>query len=468
MSVSQFEINLERSSGVYYAGEVVRGTVRLVTTADINTRGVRIRYRGEGSMHYHTGSGDNRADYAGNKIFEEHRFTMFGNYFNTTILDEAGADATFGAASGDGIMYIPCNESESLEMIVRVMDYDFGKRDDLLGELVVNVSELAARGTEVSFPLTRNGRSEKGEVTLCARIVPANALFPASPRGGSGDKHSAVCELRVIKATGLRKADFIGKNDVYVQAYRIGSKGADRSKALPGPDTNAVLPAGRLEFPFAFHIRPDAPGTAELHVGDWARIRYTLYANIDKAWWKDPSVRRAITVIAAHPPPPRQLLFPIQYADPAGPVRISGNCCCPGWSSVGTALVRASLTRQVFASGEPLGLTVTLQNDTSSPLQVTVVLERWATLRTTSKHFHCEKKFKTTITVYEESVDAGSSWTFDGSRREAKVPPAYPSFFGARGIASAYREPVTFTYALGVTVRPPGMCASPYTILFPV
>lgn len=420
-------------------------------------------------MHFHTGSGDDRHDYEGSKIFEEHRYTMFGNYFNTTILDEAGADAYFGSASGDGIMYIPCNDAERLDMIIRVMDYDFGKRDDLLGETVVDVSELAASGAERSYPLTRNGKAEKAEVTLRARLLPTGVLFPAPSRSGGTDlqQHSTICELRAVKATGLRKADFFGKNDVYVQAYRVGPQGVDRSKALPGPDTKAVLPAGMMVFPFAFPIRPDAPGTAELQVGDWASIRYTLYANIDKAWWMDPCVKRGITVIAARPRPPPSLLFPIEYADPS-PVRMSSSCCFPSWTSLGTAALRARLSRQTFASGEPLELTASLLNDASSPLVVTVALVRWALLSTTQKKFHHQQMFKTAIPIYQESVDAGGAWTFDGVRRNMRFPPAYPSFFGASGIATASREPVTFTYALSVTVAPPGMCAKAHTVQFPM
>lgn len=373
MSVSSFEIDLERASGVYYAGEVVRGTVKLVTTKDIKTRGVRVRYQGLGHMHFHTGSGDNRNDYDGLKVYEEQRYTMFGNYFNTSILYEAGEDANFGSASGDGTMYIPCNENDRLEMIVRVMDFDFGKKDDLLGEIVLNVTDLAAKGNTETFSLQRKGKPEKGNVTLSAKIFPMHALFPASPSNAQGpvSGYSAICELRAHRATGLRKADFIGKNDVYVQAYRVPNSTVDQNKVLPEPDRTTTLPAGTLVFPFAFPIRVDAPGSAEMRVCDWAFIRYNLYANIDIAWWKDPSVKRTITVIASRPLPPPKLLYPIEYKC-LEPVLMSTCCCFPWCTRVGSVTLDARLGRQVFASGERLDFSALLHNSTSQQLTVSV------------------------------------------------------------------------------------------------
>jgi hypothetical protein len=321
MSLSPFQISLERPDGVYYAGEVVRGTVKLVTTANISTRSVRVRYRGEARIDgYACG---------GTKLLEDRRYTIFGNYFNTAVLDSAGADAYFAPASGFGVMSIPFDCTVSLCMVLRVMD--IRAELSLLGEVVVNVSTLIAGGTVVSFPLTRNGRPEKGTVTLCAKAVPASA-----GNGWDGSMHSTmVCELTVIGATGLRQATW-GKNNVFVQAYRVDSITVDRSKALPEPDIAAVLPAGTLEFPFAFSIHPDAPGTAEVHApgtaenpaGCPAYVRYTLFASVDRARCMNPSVKRAITVITSHSRPSPSLLFPIEYANPA-PVLISARCCPP-------------------------------------------------------------------------------------------------------------------------------------------
>eukprot|EP01032_Pedospumella_encystans_P020848 gene20848-23676_t len=303
MTVTSFTIELDRPNGVYYGGEVVRGKVRLVTSADMKTRGVRVRFQGIGHMHFHTGSGKKRHDYY--------------------------------AAGGDGIMYIPCNENENLNLIVRVMDYDFGKKDDLLGEILLDANKLVSSGEASSFRLTRRGCSEKGEVTLSAKIMPMNALFPGS-RHTQGHAYNAVCQLRTHQATGLRKADFIGKNDVYVQAYRA-PENVNRSKALPEPDLTTVLPAGVLEFPFAFPVRADAPGSAELGVGDASFIRYSLYANIDVAWWLDPSVRHVITILPSRPLPSPALLRAIEYKC-LQPMRLSSCCLLPCFSVGNTTI----------------------------------------------------------------------------------------------------------------------------------
>ena len=66
---------------------------------------------------------------------QDHRITLFGNFFNSDIIDEGGSDPVFGEAMGEGTIYIPCEEEAGpRQLIVRVMDYDWGKRDDLLGK----------------------------------------------------------------------------------------------------------------------------------------------------------------------------------------------------------------------------------------------------------------------------------------------------------------------------------------------
>ena len=126
-----------------------------------------------------------------------------------------------------------------MNLIVRVMDYDWGKRDDLLGEVLVDVPELVRQGKEVSFPLMRRGQPGKGEVTLSARYMPFESIFPT--KSASGVRVSAVvrkplCLLVLVhKATGLRKADFIGRNDVYVQMYKAVGE-TDPQRRLPLPD----------------------------------------------------------------------------------------------------------------------------------------------------------------------------------------------------------------------------------------
>ena len=101
--MSKFNITLDRASGAYYAGEVITGTVTLRASGE-TCRSVLISCVGKARVHWHTGSGDNRRDYDGKKYFMESERTVWGNFYRTTVLDNAGANATFGGAFGDGDM----------------------------------------------------------------------------------------------------------------------------------------------------------------------------------------------------------------------------------------------------------------------------------------------------------------------------------------------------------------------------
>lgn len=162
--MSKLQITLDRPSGVYYAGEVVSGTVTLNTTKPNETcRAFQVEMIGRARVHWHHGSGDNRTDYDGRKTFLYHERTFIGNFYRTALLDEAGECAEFGDAVGDGEIYIPCHPTEgnSMRIIVRVCDYDWGKRDDNLGEIVIDARDLARRHDAVTFDLTRNGKPEQ-------------------------------------------------------------------------------------------------------------------------------------------------------------------------------------------------------------------------------------------------------------------------------------------------------------------
>eukprot|EP00980_Cylindrotheca_fusiformis_P015099 scaffold4166_cov95-Cylindrotheca_fusiformis.AAC.1 len=221
--MTSFAIELERQNGIYYAGEVVRGTVKLRCGSAVKCRSVSVQFNGQAKIHWHTGSGDDRSDYDGNTLFEDQRYTIRGNFYKTGLLDNAGENAYFDKIHNLGVIQIPCSsqETQQLQLIVRVMDYDWGRKDDLLGEVLLDVPALAKSGEKQSFPLTREGRSEKGEATMSAKYMPYDALFPTTSQSGtkiSGDIHQDYCLiLHIHQATGLRKADWAGKNDVYVQ-----------------------------------------------------------------------------------------------------------------------------------------------------------------------------------------------------------------------------------------------------------
>lgn len=214
---NKFQIVLDRPSGVFYSGEVVTGTLTVSPDNNETCRSLLLSMVGKARVHWHTGSGDDRSDYDGTKIFLENNRTLWGNFFRTSILDEAGQDAEFGGAVGDGTLYIPCLSTEGangrpMRLIVRVCDYDWGKRDDNIGEIVLDAKELASRGDAVTFDLTRNGKPEQGTITLAAMFMPTSAITLDSD-GSTSVQSSETLVLKVIRTNGLRKADWIGKND---------------------------------------------------------------------------------------------------------------------------------------------------------------------------------------------------------------------------------------------------------------
>jgi hypothetical protein len=469
MSVSSCEIVLERKSGVYFAGEVVRGTVRLQTSGDINTKGGRIIYKGRGYMQYtvhRRGEDGGSTTYTASYLYDNHHTTLWGNYFKTSTRNKAGNEAIFGLNSGGGLIHIPCNNDEQLKVVLQVMNYDTLKGDEILGETTVNMIELLNSGAAQSFPLTRLGKPEKGELTLSARIVPreASSLSARAPTVGPPG-YDSVCELRVHKATGLRNANFITKNNVFVQAYRALEGMYERGKNLPSPDKNIILPAGVRQFPFAFPIRPDAPHSAELRVGDWAFIRYTLEVEIEPAGnvspSKLPAIVRAINVIAAYPKPPPELLHPITY-DADKPQTVASGCCtwccccvvrcCP--CMFGNLEMNATLGRQVYAPGEVLDLRGSVKNNTSSRVVVNVVLTCmvWMRQATGKGAMHSELKTRPD-TLQEYTIDPNATWDYDGAAQGLRVPAVAPSFYGVPGMGTANKDPVRYTYHIGFAVN---------------
>lgn len=102
-NMNRFNITLDRPSGVYYAGEVITGSVTIDGRGE-KCRSVLLTCAGKARVHWHTGSGDDRNDYDGKKYYMESKRTLYGNFYKTTVLDNAGEDAFFGGAHGEGDM----------------------------------------------------------------------------------------------------------------------------------------------------------------------------------------------------------------------------------------------------------------------------------------------------------------------------------------------------------------------------
>lgn len=296
------------------AGETVRGTLQLTTTKPIKCRAVRIRWNCKSVCHWHRGSGDDRKDYHGSLDYGCSKQTLFGNFFPTTVLDGAGKDAIYDAMPGSGDMKIPINAGtlSQSRVAIRVMDYDWGKKDDLLGEILVDANALvqqqaAGGGAPLTFNLMSKGKQGKGTITLSISILDNN--LPMIQPDGQIAMSAQVLYIRCHNANGLKSGDWIGKNDVYIQSYLVPLD-TPANKAVPKPEAKIVLPVAQYNIPFYFDIPGNVPGSAVLGAGDYSYVSHSIFSNIDISWKRDPSARRHITVLSGSIFPPPALLQP--------------------------------------------------------------------------------------------------------------------------------------------------------------
>jgi hypothetical protein len=445
-----FEIKLDRPSGVFYAGEVVTGSMTLQANGE-TCRSLMLSMIGKAKVHWHVQSGESRTDYDGRKIFLQSEQTLWGNFYRTTVLDNAGADAEFGGAMGDGDMNIPClpnegSEGRPMKLIVRVCDYDWGKKDDKLGEIILDGKELAMHGDSKTYNLMRKGKPEQGTVTLAAKFVPTSAITPKSHGQTAQSQETLV--LKVLKANGLRKGDMFGKNDVYVQVWRAPDDlvtPLEVGKKLPKPDVKIQLPDQVTTFKFAFPTRADSPGSAVAHCGDQAYIAYYIKAEIDKKSWHNPSLKYPITIIPMRPAPMPQLLSQFKM-EKEKQIKKTKFCCC-SCREAGLVTVKLN-SRRAYAPGETLQLTGSqVVNSSSISVTVRIVIRQTIKLATTGSrevtHYGSQR-----FEIGSKELDPGSSIGLDDF--QAVVPALPPSFFGARGSATARREPLIFTYELSL------------------
>eukprot|EP00966_Prymnesium_polylepis_P069824 1623616-Prymnesium_polylepis.1 len=211
--IQSFAVSFDKQA--YFAGETLRARVTLKTTGPITCRGVRADIKGKGYCRFTSGSGDNKETHTHAVDYWRETHTLWGPFHRTEEIDEAGENAIFGSpwSPNEGVMQIPITSRNPL--IVRVMDEDFGKRDDLLGEVVVNPEKLVADSqggaVEVTLPLARKGSPEVPKGKPSVLVVRASWTQNAAGQ--------QTLYLRSCRALNLRKADwgFNAKNDVYVQ-----------------------------------------------------------------------------------------------------------------------------------------------------------------------------------------------------------------------------------------------------------
>lgn len=378
--------------------------------------------------------------------------TVKGNFYKTDTLSEAGTNAYFDPNSGGGEMLVHLDDGkvdDDFVLAVRSMDYDWGKKDDLLGEILVYVARdlLENPGVQKSFPLRKKGKIHKGEITLSAEVQELRGKY--------------FLRLNCHQTTGLPSADWFSKNDVYVQCYRVPSS-TDVDAALPKPDKNFLIPAGeKIEMPFSMKIPLKyMPSSFSTWHGDSCYVAYSLYSNIDIKWNKDPSVRRYITVLSSELPSP-SLLAPMSRIDTEPQVIYGCDCCCFTCCENGTAFFKAAVDKTYLTPGDTVFITAFAQNDTEDTCAFTVTLRQEALMqsKTGTWRFHIEHKLLEDIVPGNGTLEW---WAADP--KMAVIPSVPPSFQKGRATdlngSWNSRDPLSWFYVISIKMDMPGFFAT--------
>lgn len=436
----------------------------------IKCRGVRVHIQGKGHSRFITGSGDNQETRTHTQFYTNCKRTVFGNVHKTPVINEAGANAIFGPpwAPDEGVLLINLPMSANL-LILQAMDYAWLKRDALLGEVLVDISQCVGRG-QLECKLMRNGKPESGSIFFQMDWDHSNM---------SADSHGnqyRCLRVQIYRCLGLRSAEWFGKNDVYVQAYALPDNAqVVANKALPSPVNDLTLPPGEMVIPFQFQLPADLPSSI-VRPGD-NYIAYSIYSNIDIAWKQDPSTRCFFTVMQPHPAslmmwPMKQDVHPTLY----------NQCClcsldCVG--PLGTMHFVVTMDRGSYAPGENIFMNLSLTSDypefPSRVRQLTITLVQhvrlWAEGHTNHRDYNC-----TSLRIQPNQTQI-----------IMQVPPISPTYNGGLGqdagwLGEARRfggrwaqqrpDPIVWSYSLDVTVSVdlPGLGVGPkdYTLRFPV
>lgn len=486
--VASFSVELDKRH--YFAGETVQGSVFLRTTAPIACRSVKFSIKGVGYSRFYTGSGDKRERRDHKVHYWRDERTLWGRYHRTDEIDDAGANAIWGSpfSPNGGVMVIAV-EQPAAPLVLRVMDEDWGKRDDLLGEILVYpeeaVEEAASHGG-VTQRLMLNGRRMQGTITYTARWEDENEV----PRR---------LRLEVIAAIGLRSADWFGKNDIYVQVYSLPPGAAvKKGHALPPPNGQAMLPAGDHYFPLpSFKLPDDLPASFEeghRYGHEYAYVRYFAEASIDIKWGLDPFTRILFTVLPRLPtslgglegcaklPSKVKKVHPPCYVPPFCCDEQCQICECTCIDN-GCVALSANVSDRVGAPGERLLINAMARNKTSTPCQFFVRLVRHARFSAEGRVF----PFRRDILLHKQKIRKGGLLELENLSVTIPLKPAsyhggllaneqweqtlrkYDMGYSNSWFARRRTDPVVWWYRLEIGLDIPSskfdlICSSPFTV----
>jgi len=458
--ISQYIIELEKYE--YFPGETVKGSLKLRTIEDIQCRGIRIELKGEGRCRFKSGD-----DYEDNSmVYAKERITVWGNLYKTPVIDGAGANAIFNPpwSPNEGVLLIPVPRDGSQQLIMRVMDYDWGRKDDLLGEILININDTIAKCQQtgkLTFPLYKGGEVGKGKVTFMIEW----SEDPIVRTSIKVHENEPVVKVKVISATGLPKADIFGKNDVYVQGYVPDDVVSAMAMTLPTPEKLAVFQPQSVMIPFQFQLPNDLPSSNEVKSRNY--VRYSIYSCFDIKWKSDPSTRCFFTVIQPIPNTlPGYTMLPYPSRRESKNVKPCPFLCC---ISIGEVSVQFTSSRNGGCGGETIPVHIQGQNTSSKDCSISINLLCHYELSTFGGSLHDFFSKEFAMTEAPLNLDAGQSINQTVNAVIPCVPPPYmglkekmsswleanPRGQWATAVAK-HRDPIKWNYTLVVKVSVPG------------
>lgn len=446
-----FLLRLERS--IYFPGDTVQGSLEIQSRSEVKCSALCIKLDGRGQSSFSTQTRDVRHRHA----YALEQQVLWGPIHKTPVKDGAGTNVVFCPpwSPEDGILRLVLKKTVQ-EVIVRVMHYEWGKPDVVIGEALLDVKSYVGRGF-LEIPLT-NGKRLDG----CGFASMALS-WESDPRKLEYIQmtgNQSCLKVHVLKTTGLRKVSWTGTNNVFVQTYAL-PEGSEVVKGQNLPVCEGLLfPASTLLIRFKFELPSDLPSSCIVDSGNY--VNYSIYAFFDVGLKSNYSTRAFFTVI--QPAASATMLRPVNITPSTYP--ITGQfCCCsvPLCCRYGNINVSGSLERGGYAPGEIIRINLQLQDyrwenvgEYVKPLNVflTRVVDAWAEGKRTV--FSRAVAYKLDI-VYSRS-----------STINIQVPSIPPSYSGGVGYDAAWSnyvakhvepsmaaskpEPLTWRYELEVIV----------------
>lgn len=464
--IEKYEIVLEKE--VFFPGEMVKGSLLLSTKKEMSCKGVRLELIGIGKCRFTTGSGDNQETRQNEMYYCHDRLTVWGKLFTTQTIEGGGSDPVFNPPwlPNEGLLMIPVVKCTTRGIVLRVMDEDFGKKDDLLGEVYVVLEEVMREKQPMTLDLYRKGQVTESSISFSMEWLKEEDVYSTSLK--SYEDVDAVVRILVHACRNLKKADFIGKNDVYVQGY-VPEDVIDMDKPLPTIGKKCVMPEMTLKVPFQFLLPKELPSSLEMGYGNF--VRYSIYSCVDIAWKKDPSTRTCFTVV--DPRYNASLLTNPMMGSQVKMVKpsicIPPFCCCffeLPCKEFGNVSIDVKTDKSLYAPNEAIQVNVKAQNQTSSKkIKIQCILKRISALSAegfSRTQVHNMREYEIaqlepgqlldeTIPLIVPSLPPNFTSTYSKRQDWLRMHPRGSTLSGFSG--SHASDPITWNYELSIFAK---------------